>query len=257
MCVLAFAWRAHPRWPLILAGNRDEFHGRPARPLARWDGAPWVLAGTDLKSGGTWLGVSEKGRLAVITNLRGFGVPAADAPSRGALVADFLAGGAFAAPPIADLAPFNPFNLITVADGSAMFRTNRPRPVELALSSGVHGVSNGPLDVPWFKTERLKGHVQAWLDADSGDPAGLLGALADDHAPEAGASPVGPSPIGPSDVPQEPPVSPVFIRDPVYGTRCSTVVLIDAQGKGRIVERRFSSSGEVTGESAFDFGWPQ
>lgn len=251
MCVLAFAWLAHPRWRLVLAGNRDEFHDRPAQPLGRWEQTPDILAGVDLRSGGTWLGVSERGRLAVITNLRGFGMPAPDAPSRGALVADFLSGGGYAAPSLADLAAFNPFNLITVADGIAMFRTSRPQPAEHALAPGIHGVSNGPLDIPWFKSERLKDHLGAWLASGGGDPAILLDALGDDHAPDAS----GPA-VGPSDVPQEPPVSPIFIRNPAYGTRCSTAVLVDVEGNGRIVERRFSRDGEAVGESAFAFRWP-
>ena len=99
MCVLAFAWNAHPRWRLVLAGNRDELHERPAAPLARWREPDHILAGRDLLAGGTWLGVSEQGRLAVVTNLRGFGPPAPDMASRGALVRDVLAGdGAHADP---------------------------------------------------------------------------------------------------------------------------------------------------------------
>src|ERR1700754_2725628 len=92
MCILAFAWQAHPRWHLVLAGNRDERHDRPAAPLARWEAPADLIAGRDLKSGGTWLGVSEKGRLAVVTNLRGHGGPDPAKVSRGALVADLLAG---------------------------------------------------------------------------------------------------------------------------------------------------------------------
>src|SRR5690606_14493504 len=75
MCVLAFAWQAHPRWPLVVAGNRDELHDRPTAPLARWEEADHLIAGRDLQSDGTWLGVSERGRFAVVTNLRGFGAP--------------------------------------------------------------------------------------------------------------------------------------------------------------------------------------
>lgn len=251
MCVLAFAWRACPRWRLVLAGNRDEFHARPAQPLGRWARAEHVLGGIDLQSGGTWLGVSEQGRLAVVTNLRGFGAPWPEAPSRGALLADFLTGeGPYAAPALPALAAFNPFNLITVQGDEAVFRTNRPQPVRHALAPGIHGVSNGPLDAPWFKTERLRAHVATWLAADSGDATHLLDALRDDHAPTNGR----PSP-GPSDVSQELPVSPIFIRDPVYGTRCSTVVAIDMDGRGVIAERRYDPGGEPVGESAFDFRW--
>ena len=83
MCVLAFAWRMHPDWPIVLAGNRDELHARPAAPLHRWPQPPGLIAGQDLESGGTWLGVAEgAGRLAVVTNLRGFGPPRQGAPSR-------------------------------------------------------------------------------------------------------------------------------------------------------------------------------
>jgi len=252
MCVLAFAWRAHPRWPIVLAGNRDEFHGRPAQPLGRWAKAGHVLAGIDLQSGGTWLGVSEQGRLAVITNLRGFGGPRPGAPSRGALVADYLTGqGPYARPELAELSAFSPFNLITVAEGSAVFQTNRPHPARSDLTPGIHGVSNGPLDVPWFKTERLRAHLDDWLAGGTGDASLLLDALHDEHAPDAQ-----PQPVTPSDVPQEPPVSPIFIRNPVYGTRCSTAVLIDADGQGLIVERRFASTGEMLGETALAFSWP-
>ena len=92
MCVLAFAWRAHPRWQLVVAGNRDELHTRPTAPLARWTDPDHLLAGRDLLSGGTWLGVSGQGRFAVVTNLRGHGAPRADAESRGRLLRDYLAG---------------------------------------------------------------------------------------------------------------------------------------------------------------------
>lgn len=75
MCVLALAWKAHPQWRLVVAGNRDERHDRPAAGLRRWDEAAGVLAGQDLQSGGTWLGVSDQARFAVVTNLRGYGAP--------------------------------------------------------------------------------------------------------------------------------------------------------------------------------------
>src|ERR1019366_3936015 len=92
MCVLALAWGAHPGWRLVMAGNRDEMQERPAQPLRRWDEPDHVLAGKDLQSGGTWLGVSEQGRFAVVTNLRGFGPAKAGRPSRGILLRDLLSG---------------------------------------------------------------------------------------------------------------------------------------------------------------------
>ena len=251
MCVLALAWSAHPRWRIVLAGNRDEHHARSATPLSRWNDQE-IIAGRDLMSGGTWLGVAEAGRLAVVTNLRGYGLPNPDKASRGALVKDMLKGlGHYADPAIIALDDFNPFNLIVVGDAGASFLSNRPAPVRSPLGPGLYGLSNGQLDEPWPKTMQLKGVVLDWLNADSGDPAGLFAGLREETP-----APMGISPTAPSDVPQEPALSTIFINNPVYGTRCSTVVLIDAEGRGLIHERRFGPDGDATGETAIEFRWP-
>lgn len=252
MCVLAFAWRAHPRWRLILAGNRDELHVRPADPLAHWPDAGHVLAGRDRLSGGTWLGVSEQGRLAVVTNLRGFGGPKIDAPSRGLLLSDMLRGeGEFVNPAEDVLETFSPFNLIRVENDEAVFWTNQPGPVRRPLASGVYGLSNGELDEPWPKTLRLKAIVSDWLDGEADRPEALLDGLQDERRDTDGSIPA-----VASDVPFEPRISPIFIRGPIYGTRCGTVVAIDAQGRGRILERRFDVDGQVTGQTDLTFAWP-
>jgi uncharacterized protein with NRDE domain len=249
MCVLALAFDSHPRWRLVLAGNRDELHARPAAPLHRWDGPGRVLAGRDLSGGGTWLGVSEEGRLAVVTNLRGFGPPEDGRPSRGLLLRDLLAGeGDYARPNVEDLDGFNPFNLFALIDGGLEFWTNRPEPERRKLGPGLYGASNGPLDAPWPKTVRLKAALEAWLQSDAGRPEALLDALRDDRPPPIEAGP-------PSDAP-EPPQTPIFIRNPLYGTRCSTVVAIDRDGRGLIVERRYDADGQAAGETALAFGWP-
>jgi uncharacterized protein with NRDE domain len=251
MCVLAFAWRAHPRWRLIVAGNRDELHARPARPLARWKQPSHLIAGQDLASGGTWLGVSDRGRFAVVTNLRGYGAAEPGHASRGTLVGDQIAGeGRFADPDDADLTGFNPFNLIVADRDHAHFLTNRPSPSRSLLASGLYGLSNGTLDEPWPKTMRLKAILLDGIVRDTDPPRTLLDGLREDRLPDVGlhAAP-------PSDVPQEPALSPIFIRNPVYGTRCSTVVAIDAQGRGVIIERRFTPAGDVSGETELAFRW--
>jgi uncharacterized protein with NRDE domain len=249
MCVLALAFDEHPRWRLVLAGNRDELHERPAAPLHRWDGPGGVLAGQDLQSGGTWLGVSENGRLAVVTNLRGYGLPEEGRPSRGLLLRDLLTGeGDYARPDDVDLEAFNPFNLFALTDGALMFWSNRPGPERRSLGPGLYGASNGPLDAPWPKTVRLKAALGAWLEEDGERPEALLAALRDDRPPPAEAGP-------PSDAP-EPPQTPIFIRNPLYGTRCSTVVAIDRDGRGTIVERRYDAEGAAAGETALAFNWP-
>ena len=252
MCVLAFAWQAHPRWQLLVAGNRDELHARPAAPLARWDGSAHVLAGRDLQSGGTWLGVSERGRFVVVTNLRGFGGPAPDKVSRGRLVTDLLSGeGGYGDPAQADLADFNPFNLIMADRAEARFLSNRPTTARVRLEHGIYGLSNGALDEPWPKTTLLKARMLDWIVAGATGPELLLDALAIETLPD-----VGLRPPQPSDAPQEPQDSPIFIRNPVYGTRCSTVVAIDEEGQGLMIERRFDAAGEATGDTRVSFSWP-
>lgn len=252
MCVLAFAWRSHPRWQLIAAGNRDELHDRPAAPLARWNEPDHLIAGQDLLSGGTWLGVSEQGRFAVVTNLRGHGAPQPDRASRGALVADLLAGeGRYADPDRAELSDFNPFNLIVADRTRSMFLSNRPDAARSTLDSGIYGVSNGSLDEPWPKTLRLKAIMLDWIVRDANRPEALLDGLREDLLPDAGIHTA-----GPSDVPQEPALSPIFIRNPVYGTRCSTVVAIDDRGRGVIIERRYGVAGDPVGQTRLDFAWP-
>lgn len=252
MCVLAFAWRAHPRWLLIAAGNRDELHARPAQALARWDRPDHLLAGRDLQSGGTWLGVSEQGRFAVVTNLRGYGMPEPDRASRGALVTDLLSGeGRYADPSEADLADFNPFNLIVADRDRAHFLSNRPMATRSLLAHGIYGLSNGALDEPWPKTMRLKAILVDWLVGPADRPEILLDGLREESLPD-----VGTHSAPRSDVPEEPPLSPIFIRNPVYGTRCSTVVAIDYRGRGVIVERRYDSAGDAAGETGLTFSWP-
>ena len=251
MCIMVMAWDTHPRWRLILIGNRDEYHARPAAPLARWADRPGLIAGRDLKSGGTWLGIAEAGRAAIVTNLRGYGGPQADKASRGALVTDLLAGdGAYADVERAALDDFNPFNLILVDRNGAHFLTNRPQPLRTALTPGLYGLSNGTLDAPWPKTLALKAALLAWLTDGAKEPTRLFDVLRQERLPHAGIAPA-----TPSDAPDEATASPIFIRNRVYGTRCSTVVAIDRDGQGRIMERRFDSDGGSIGDTEEIFGW--
>lgn len=239
MCVLAIAWRTHPRWRMVVAANRDEFHDRPAAPLAQWDTAG-VIAGRDLQAGGTWLGVAPPGRFAAVTNLRGFGDPDPARLSRGTLVTDLVAGrGALADPAAADLGSFNPFNAVLVAGDDALFLSNRPAATVRSLAPGYHAMSNGPLDPPWRKTVRLTGVIERWLDDGDDDTAALFDGLRD--------------PLPPGGSADDP--SAIFVENPVYGTRCSTLVTVDAKGAGMIAERRYDGTGHVTGDSAIRFEW--
>lgn len=252
MCVAALAWEAHPRWRLVAIGNRDEYHARPAAPLAQWDNG--MIAGRDLKSGGTWLGVSGRS-FALVTNRRGFGDPDPGKASRGALVTDLLTGaGRYADVQTAPLQDFNPFNLCLVSAGGMSFLSNRPGDVRTSLTHGIYGLSNGALDEPWPKTLQLKARLLDWLTGPCAnraeDLAPLFAALREERHAD-----IGLPPSEPSDVPREPRDSSVFIRDAVYGTRCSTVVAVDREGQGTITERRFSAEGEATGETTLPFRW--
>ena len=242
MCIAAIAWDAHPDWLMILAGNRDEYHARPAAALAAWADDSAIIAGRDLEAGGTWLGISEAGRFALVTNYRAPGYPRPDRASRGKLVIDLLAGrepgpgGAY-----------NPFNLLLAGPQGALLRTNHPGDSHVPLAPGIHGLSNGDFARPWPKTRCLTAALDAWLAGEAQAPAALFAALRDETPPP-------PAPT-PEDGP-EAPYSPVFIRNPVYGTRCSTVIAVARDGAGTIVERRFDAQGEPVGETALPFRWP-
>lgn len=250
MCLIAFAWNAHPRWRLLLAGNRDELHARPSAPLARWDDAP-VIAGRDLEAGGTWLGVSPGGRCGVVTNVRDPGAPQAGL-SRGWLVTDWLRGEADAVAHArllgARAADYRPFNLLTFDTQAAFYLGNRGGPRQQAVTPGVHGLSNADFNTPWPKTRRLMARLQAWLDADDERFEPLFDALADEQpAPDVELPDTG---IGRE---RERRLSAAFVRGTDYGTRASTVVAIDRTGHGRIVERRFGPAGRADGQTAVDW----
>jgi len=252
MCVAAVAWNAHPDWLLVAIGNRDEYHDRPAAPLDRWGDSSGVIAGRDLRSGGTWLGVSQAGRFVLVTNRRGFGDPQPDRVSRGKLVTDMLTGsGDYGDPEHVRPGDFNPFNLLAVAGGALHFLSSHPEPTRTTLIPGIYGLSNGALDEPWPKTLALKAALLGWLGDESEQPQDLFAALASEALPDCGLHP-----DQPSEITAEARDTAPFIRHPVYGTRCSTVVAIDAAGRGTVCERRFDAGGRETGQTAHEFRWP-
>jgi len=244
MCLIAVAWRASSSRPLVVAANRDEAHARPSAAAAWWQDAPDVLAGRDLSAGGTWLGVDRRGRFAAVTNLRPNGARVTAPRSRGALVAGFLRGREsaerYAARIGAESDAYGPFNLL-VADHDSLWFVGTRTPAH-PLAPGVHALSNVEPDVDWPKVTAARERLREVVDrrhVDRGDiDRALFALLAERRAPADGY-----------DVRQ---VSP-FQLDPVWGTRSSTVVVMDAGGKVRFVERSFDPGGAPTGEVRFEF----
>ncbi|HEY9130915.1 MAG TPA: NRDE family protein [Dyella sp.] len=252
MCLIAFAWQAHPRWRLLLAGNRDEFHVRPSAALARWDD-PAIVGGRDLEAGGTWLGVTDAGRCSVVTNVRDSRDPQLGR-SRGFLALDYLAGTADATEHARQLldtaAGYRPFNLLTFDRQHAFYLGNRPSPRMQSVDPGIHGLSNADFNTPWPKTRALMDRLTHWLQADHGENfAALFDALADERVAPDGALPD--TGIG---LERERLLSSAFIRGERYGTRASTIVAVAHDGAGIVVERRFGPNGRLDGETSLRFG---
>ena len=229
MCVVAIAIDSHPNWRIILAGNRDEFHARPSAPLARWDDADsHIVAGRDLVSGGTWLGVSETGRIAVVTNIRTDTPPDPEKASRGDLVTDYLRGNG--APTRETLDRFNAFSLITIGPEGATLCANRPAPMSTPIAAGIHGLSNGMPHDDWPRKSRLMAAFNEAISAADDLSEAMLDLLASESIDDS-----------------------IFTRSDVYGTRCSTLVLVDYQGLGLAVEHRFSPDGDNAGHTEISF----
>jgi uncharacterized protein with NRDE domain len=239
MCVVALAWNLHPRWPILLAGNRDEFHARPSQPFHRWADPADVLGGKDELSGGMWLGVSEAGRIAVITNVRNEDAPRLDAPSRGTLVRDYLVGqGDFARPKQADLEAFAPFNLLLLEGDRLCFVSNATSPNVQEVMRGLHSLSNMPVGAVWPRKAAMDTQFGAWLKRPDEPLDTLFEVLADETPNGAGED-----------------ARPIFIRDATYGTRCSTIIAVNTAGQGVAIERRFAPSGDTVGEERITFLW--
>jgi uncharacterized protein with NRDE domain len=251
MCLILFAWKMHENFPLILTANRDEFYERPTAPAAFWEDAPGLLAGRDLRERGTWLGITRKGRLAALTNYRDPATLKDGAPSRGKLVSDFLRGRRTPEAYFHWLSPraarYNGFSLLVGNPDELYFFSNRG--AQVRLLPGIHGTSNHLLDTPWPKVERGKQALGELLGRGKApSPEALLDLLADRSRPPDDRLPA--TGVG---LEWERILSPLFIESPVYGTRSSTVLIIDRKGRVTFVERVFNGDANPWMTSRFDF----
>ena len=252
MCLILFAWQAHPRYPLIVAANRDEFHQRPAAAADFWHEQPDLLAGRDLEAGGTWLGLTRGGRFSAITNYRE--PPSPEMPlerSRGDLVRDYLEGSsdpmAYALGLAEQASEYRGYNLLMGTGDSLVYASNRNGP-PADIGPGVHGLSNHLLDTDWPKVRSGRERLEELIEEDAVSASGLLELLTD-RALTPGEFP--------EDVEdglvQRELANHYFIVSPMYGTRCSTVVLLDRDANVEFVERQFDTGGRETGTRRFEF----
>lgn len=244
MCLILVAWQAHPDYPLVVAANRDEFFARPTAPAAFWPEQPGLLAGRDLEAGGTWLGITKNGRFAALTNFRDPARQRSNAPSRGQLVAGFLASDAAIDAWLDGLSPadYNGFNLLlgdATGDGRLVAFSNITMERH-ELAPGVYGLSNALLDTPWPKVGSGKTALAAALAALP-DESPLSRLLKDDTIHPDTALPATGVPLE-----WERLLSAAFIRGSGYGTRCSTIVKV---GSGRTAT---AGSAANMGTATFD-----
>ena len=251
MCLVLVVWRAHAEYPCVVAANRDEFHARPAAAAGWWPDHSQILAGRDLEAHGTWLGVTRAGRFAALTNYRDPQQQRrADAPSRGALVVSLLESGASVAEGLAYLREvgdrYNGFNLI-FSDGERLGIYESMPGSGRELGPGIYGLSNHLLDTPWPKVQNAKSSLQTAL-RELPDTAPMLALLRDDRpAPDAQLPTTGVS------LEWERLLSSAFVRARDYGTRCSTIIRIDAGGRAYFDEWSWNSEGADAGRISLQF----
>jgi uncharacterized protein with NRDE domain len=256
MCLILLAVHKHPGYKVVLAANRDEYYERPSEPPHFWKDAPYLLGGRDLVAGGTWLGITTRGRIAAVTNYRDPASVKANAPSRGSLVSGFLEGDLDASSYLEALRRekdrYNGFNLILGDRDRISWYSNRSDRVT-PLPTGIYGLSNRLLDTPWPKIVRAKAMfreaVTRGRDIDLESVFGLLKdqtQAPDDRLPSTGVP-----------LEWERILSPIFITSATYGTRSSTVILIDKNDHVTFVDRTFNSRPEPASGATFEFDLDQ
>lgn len=251
MCLILLAYNVHPSYRLILAANRDEFYDRPSLPADFWKNQQNVLAGQDLKAGGTWLGITKEGKFAAITNYRDPSSFKNNALSRGRLVSRYLIGkqnaGNYLEKVSSQADKYNSFNLLIGDDNDLFVFSSRGETKK--LKAGIYGLSNHLLNSPWPKVSRGKRLLKTALDKKGSYLEEALFAMLADRcvAPDSRLPSTG---VG---LEWERILSPMFITSPIYGTRSSTILLIGKNRRVRFMEKVFDGQKEPWITSSFSF----
>jgi len=251
MCLIFIGLKNHPRYKLIVAANRDEFYERKTAPADFWEDQPEILGGRDLEAKGTWLGMTKSGRICMVTNFRDPKNIHANAPSRGKLVSDFLlehtSGEKFLEKVVPHARKYNGFSLIAGTVDSLYYFSNYKDGIIL-LNSGLFGLSNHLLETPWPKVEKGKIRIQEILKFQEIRADDLYNVLSDEtisedaHLPDTGVG-----------LERERALSAAFIRSPGYGTRSSTVILVDYNNHVAFHERIFDPVNSGFSYKSFEY----
>ena len=250
MCLIAFNWKNHPEYKLILVGNRDEFFERPSTSLGKWEQG--FFAGKDLKAGGTWMGMHPNGRFATLTNYRDLKNPKKDPKTRGNLVKDFLESEISPLEYLkrieAEKDNYEGFNLFVGDQDHLFYMSNYKDGIE-EIQSGLYGISNALLDTPWTKLKIAKNRLAQNIEVDRLDYDSMFEVVhskkmdPDELLPDTGAT-----------YHQEKHLSAQFIRiDDYYGTVNSTVLLWKHSGEAVMLERTFDQLKGETSDSKVEF----
>jgi uncharacterized protein with NRDE domain len=250
MCLVLIAWHGNADYPCVVAANRDELHSRPAVPAQWWRSQPPILAGQDLKGGGTWLGVTRSGRFAALTNYRDPEQRREGTPSRGTLVTSILMSKDTTAQSLDYLrevgARYNGFNLI-FSDGERLAVYESVVGLGRELGPGIYGLSNHLLDTPWPKVQTAKSRLSTALSALGTTDAALALLRDDEPAPDEQLPRTG---VG---LAWERLLSSAFVRAPDYGTRCSTLLRVDQRRRASFDEWAWDPAGAQIGAVSFQF----
>jgi len=247
MCLVIIGWQQHREYPLILAGNRDEFHARPTQEAHWWPDQADIVGGRDLQAAGTWLALRRNGRFATVTNFRDAEPPSAKLRSRGHLVSDFLKSADSPLDYLSriDGAAYGGFNLLVGEGDTLAWLSNRSGPPRV-LAPGIYGLSNALLDSPWHKVLRSKAALRQLIEEDRVNASALMRLLGDrDKAP---ASEIADEHLSFATAHA---ISAPFIVLPDYGTRSSSVVLGEVSGAWHFQERTFDATGKASGDATF------
>jgi uncharacterized protein with NRDE domain len=255
MCLIVFAYKYHPDYPLILAANRDEFFERPTNKAHFWDDHPDLLAGRDMKYGGTWMGITRSGKFAAVTNFRDRTEFREHPLSRGLMVKEFLTNRESPETFLKDIMreekKYNGFNLLVGDLTSLIYYSNRQGQMKV-LKPGIYGLSNHLLDTPWPKVAHTRQALTDVIEGSGSVDKDRLSSIlndqtsaADDELPDTGFG-----------LEWERILSSPFIATPVYGTRASTTLLINTSGHVEFTERSYTAPGDPGNTVHHEFTLP-